>query len=51
MAKSSSKNWIQGAVNKSHAGYCTPMSKKTCTPARKGLAETFKKHHGFSKKK
>lgn len=39
--------WIQGAINPKHKGYCTPMTKKTCTPRRKALAMTFKKHHGF----
>ena len=39
----SDKNWIQKAVNPKHKGYCTPMSKKTCTPKRKALARTFKK--------
>ena len=37
------KNWIQKAVAPKHKGYCTPMTKKTCTPARKALARTFKK--------
>ena len=37
------KNWIQKAVNPKHKGYCTPMTKKTCTPKRKALARTFKK--------
>ena len=37
------KNWIQGAVNPEHKGYCTPMSKPTCTPRRKALAKRFKK--------
>ena len=41
--KSTDKNWIQKAVNPKHKGYCTPMTKKTCTPARKALARTFKK--------
>ena len=36
------KNWIQKAVNPAHKGYCTPMSKPTCTPKRKALARTFK---------
>lgn len=36
------RNWIQGAVDKSHKGYCTPMTKKTCTPRRKALAQRFK---------
>jgi hypothetical protein len=35
--------WIQGAVNPEHKGYCTPMTKPTCTPARKALAKRFKK--------
>jgi hypothetical protein len=35
--------WIQGATNPEHKGYCTPMSKKTCTPKRKALARRFKK--------
>ena len=40
---STDKNWIQKAVNPKHKGYCTPMSKPTCTPKRKALARTFKK--------
>lgn len=40
-------NWIKKAVNPKHKGYCTPMTKSTCTPRRKALARTFKKHHGF----
>lgn len=43
-------HWIQKAVNPKHKGYCTPMSKPTCTPRRKALARTFKKYHGFHKK-
>jgi hypothetical protein len=35
--------WIQKAVDPKHKGYCTPMTKKTCTPARKALAKRFKK--------
>jgi len=35
--------WIQNAVEPSHKGYCTPMSKPTCTPKRKALARRFKK--------
>lgn len=45
------KKWIQSAVNPDHKGYCSPTTKSTCTPARKRLAETFKKHHGFNKPK
>lgn len=37
------KDWIQGAVNPKHKGYCTPMTKPTCTPRRKALAKRFKK--------
>lgn len=47
MPTAKSGNWIQKAVNPKHKGYCTPMTKKTCTPKRKALAKTFKKHHGF----
>jgi hypothetical protein len=39
----SEKKWIQGAVNPKHKGFCTPMTKKTCTPRRKALAKRFKK--------
>jgi hypothetical protein len=38
------KNWIASAINPSHKGYCTPLSKPTCTPRRKALAKRFK--HG-----
>lgn len=37
------KKWIQKAINPKHKGYCTPMTKKTCTPKRKALAKRFKK--------
>ena len=37
------KDWIQKAVDPDHEGYCTPMTKATCTPKRKALAKTFKK--------
>ena len=37
------KKWIQKAVNPKHKGYCTPMTKPTCTPRRKALAQTFKR--------
>lgn len=43
MAKVKDKKWIQKAVNPAHKGFCTPISKKTCTPKRKALALTFKK--------
>ena len=40
---STDKNWIQKAINPAHKGYCTPETKKTCTPKRKALAITLKK--------
>ena len=42
MAEKKDKKWIQKAVNPEHKGYCTPMTKPTCTPKRKALAKTFK---------
>lgn len=39
----SEKKWLQGAIDDKHKGYCTPMSKSTCTPHRKALAKRFKK--------
>jgi len=41
--KEAEDKWIQKAVNPEHKGYCTPMTKPTCTPARKALAKRFKK--------
>jgi len=40
---STDKKWIQKAINPAHKGYCTPMTKPTCTPKRKALAVTLKK--------
>lgn len=40
--------WIQKAVNPKHRGFCSPMTKSTCTPRRKAFAMTMKKHHGFN---
>jgi hypothetical protein len=37
------EKWIQKAIKPSHEGYCTPMTKATCTPKRKALAKTLKK--------
>ena len=34
-------------INPAHKGYCTPMTKPTCTGHRRALALTLKKHHGF----
>lgn len=39
----SEKKWLKDAINPEHEGYCTPMSKSTCTPRRKALAKRFKK--------
>ncbi len=47
MEQAKNGKWIQKAVNPKHKGYCTPMTKSTCTPKRKAFAETMKKHHGF----
>lgn len=43
VTKAKDGKWIQKAVNPKHKGFCTPLSKKTCTPKRKALAMTFKK--------
>ncbi len=48
--KKGGKHWIQGAINPAHKGYCTPMSKSTCTGHRRALALLFKRKHGFHKK-
>jgi len=48
--KNKKGGWLKGAVNPKHEGYCTPMTKPTCTPRRKAFAMTMKKHHGFHKK-
>jgi len=37
------KKWMGSAINPEHKGFCTPMSKSTCTPRRKALARRFKK--------
>ena len=36
-------DWTQKAVDPDHEGYCTPMSKSTCTPARKAFARRAKR--------
>ena len=43
LKKGGNDKWIQKAVDPKHKGFCTPMTKKTCTPKRKALARTFKK--------
>lgn len=41
--------WIQKAIK--HPGRCTPLSNPECTGHARALALTFKKYHGFHKKK
>ena len=43
LKEGTNKKWIQKAINPKHKGYCTPITKKTCTPHRKALALRFKK--------
>jgi hypothetical protein len=42
IAEKKKKKFLQKAIKKSHKGYCTPMSKPTCTPHRKALAKRLK---------
>ncbi len=44
MAKKKTKKKLdlKKAINPDHKGYCTPMSKPTCTPRRKALAKRLK---------
>ena len=37
-------------LNPAHKGFCTPLSKKTCTGKRRQFALNAKKSHGFRKK-
>lgn len=37
-------------INPEHKGWCTPLSNPHCTGARRRLALTLKKHHGFHEK-
>ncbi|MHB8362443.1 MAG: hypothetical protein ACYDBX_02385 [Patescibacteria group bacterium] len=37
-------------LNPKHKGYCTPMTKSTCTGKRKTFAENSKKTGGFRHK-
>ena len=43
LVKTNEDKWIKKAVDPNHTGYCTPMTKSTCTPRRKALAQRFKK--------
>lgn len=40
-------NWLRGAVNPAHKGWCTPMSNPKCTGHRRAFALMMKKNHGF----
>lgn len=46
-------NFLKKAINPAHKGYCTPMTKSTCTPRRKALARRLKPggdlYHGKKK--
>jgi len=42
-------NWLRGAVNPDHEGWCTPMSNPKCTGHRRAFALMMKKNHGFHK--
>jgi hypothetical protein len=42
--------FLQSAINPKHKGYCTPMTKKTCTPRRKALAKRLKRGGDLYKK-
>ena len=42
IAEKKKEKFLQKGIKKSHKGYCTPMSKPTCTPSRKALAEKTK---------
>jgi hypothetical protein len=44
MQEMGSGGWIKNAVNPAHKGYCTPMTKSTCTPRRKAFARRAKAH-------
>ena len=37
-------------LNPAHKGWCTPMTKSTCTGKRRQFALNSKKSHGFRKK-
>lgn len=40
-------NWLKGAVNPAHKGWCTPLSNPHCTGHRRAFALMMKKKHGF----
>ena len=50
-AKKSIENKDKGfSLNPKHKGWCSPITKKTCTGRRKQFALNAKKSHGFRKK-
>ena len=42
LKKGGNGKWMQKAIDPEQKGYCTPMTKPTCTPRRKALAKRFK---------
>lgn len=50
MARLKKGGWLKDAVDPDHKGYCTPMTKSTCTGHRRAFAKMMKKKHGFHKK-
>lgn len=40
-------NWLKGAVDPDHKGWCTPLSNPHCTGHRRAFALMMKKNHGF----
>jgi hypothetical protein len=45
--KKKDKKWLQKAVNPKHEGWCTPMTKSTCTGHRRAFAQLMKRKKGF----
>ncbi len=45
--KGGGKNWLKGAVNPDHKGWCTPLSNPHCTGHRRAFALMMKHKHGF----
>lgn len=50
MSKGNTMKYKEGGfmgINPEHKGWCTPLNNPKCTGARRRLALTLKKHHGF----
>ncbi len=45
LTENAKSGWLSGAVNPKHVGFCSPMTKSTCTPRRKAFAERAKHHN------